>query len=104
MLFIVFFLAYLGPSCGMTSMLIYNIPNEVRNVNKRIRTRVLSIENQVFLQLHYHSPDGRLRHIALLCIDYSFTHPPLSVVTYSFIQLSELKQHVANEIANCNVQ
>ena len=37
--------------------------------------------------------------LELLLEDYSFTHPPLSRVRYSFIQLSELRQSGLKQIS-----
>ena len=55
--------------------------------------------------LFQHQLDFSGKHSAmlqLLCEDYAFRYPPLSVARSSFIQLSELRQRGVNKIAQAS--
>ena len=64
---------------------------------------------QTLAELFIPTPTTRVlwKHSAtlqLLCKDYSFTYPPVSIARYSFIQLNDQNQREVNETAYTSKQ
>ena len=68
------------------------------------RQRALHTLADMSFQGHFNFSGKLSATQQLLHEDYSFTHPPLFVARYSFIQLSELWQRGVNKIAKASKQ